>query len=209
MLRTALFPRGDIYVRTLALARGRLFKSCGVGEASNWVAAHPDMKAFFDDQARISAGPENEIARLIDYRNDAAHGGQSVDDVVGLDTLKEFADFTFLLCQVMAERMQLEILKNAEKKQLVVRYGQITEIFRQGSIVIVPVVGEISVGQVVYLIGDTYCVRCTITSIQLNDVDRDNFTAMEATELGLGLDRRGKKGATIVAMRETEQQSAA
>jgi hypothetical protein len=183
----------------------RLFKNCGIEGVQGWVAGHPDMETFFKDQNRVAAGPENELARLIDYRNEAAHGGQSVDDVVGLEVLQEFSDFTFRLCQVLAERAQLALLKKAEQKQLAVHHGSVTELRRQSTVIIAPMVGDLRIGQVIYLVGQSHCSRRTIISIRLDDVDKDRISTTEATEIGLGLDGRGKRGAKIVSMVLPEQ----
>lgn len=181
----------------------RLFANCGIDNVQAWIERHPVILAFFSDGERIAAGPESEMLRLIDYRNDAAHGALIVDEIASVDVLVEFADFAFLLCRVLAERVQKAVLSQAIKKDRATECGQIVRSLKNGRVVIAPVVGDFSVGQTIYLMTDRYCVERSVVSIQLQNAEQQAISIPQSTELGLGLNGVGKEGATIVALRPT------
>jgi hypothetical protein len=178
----------------------RLCTNCGVGEVYRWIEQHPSMKSFFEDESRVAASADNELAALIGYRNDAAHGGLAVDDVAGLDVLFELANFINLLCHVLAERLRKAVLEKSLQKKLALKCGEVTESLKDGLVIIAPVVGDFHIGQLLYLIGKGYCVERKIVSIQRDGIDLNNIVLTEAAELGFGLNDRAKEGASIVTM---------
>jgi len=178
----------------------RLFSRCGLGGLIPWVHGHPDVRTFFSQESRISSTAEAELGRLVQYRNDAAHGALAVDDVVGVDILCEFADFIRVMSGTLAARVQHEILMNAETKGLAESYGKITEVYRGGTVVVAPLVGKLRVGQKMYLADRADCVERTILSIQLGGADQQEFSTDEPMEIGLGLDGQARKGARVMVM---------
>lgn len=178
----------------------RMFANCGIDGMSDWIAGHPDMRQFFKDQSRLASGPENEMVRLIDYRNEAAHGGLSVNDVVGLDLLVEFADFVVLVCKVIAERVQRAVIDRAQTIGLASHCGKIANRLKDGTVILAPVTGHFRKGQAVYLVGANYCVERRIISIQVDSVEHEEIAVPDKTELGFGLDAPVRKGAAIFLM---------
>lgn len=171
-----------------------LYQKCGVGGLSGWVANHPEMIQFFSLQDRMHSSAEVELRSLIDYRNDAAHGGLSVDDVLATDALCEFADFICVLCEVLAERVQLAALESGLLTGRTIQCGIVDEIFEGGRIAIATVQGTFVVGASLYLRSDTRCSRQTVESIQLNGVNHENIEISPSEQLGIRLSGRARVG---------------
>jgi hypothetical protein len=177
----------------------RLFNDCGIENFGKWLEAHPGTKAFFTEESRMAATIEKELLLLVNYRNDAAHGALTVADLVGYEVLSELADFIVLLCGLLAEKVQKSVLELGVSKKRSRVCGHITEVLKDSSVVVAPVVGDFVIGQVIYLATDAYCVSRTIENIQLQGVDIVEFSTSEVTELGFKLDGRGAKNAKILA----------
>lgn len=180
-------------------ALGSLYQNCGIENLAGWISSHPDMRKFFE-QDRMHASAENELKALIQYRNDAAHGGLTLDDVLSVDALCEFADFIIVLCSVMSERVQHVALLDGFASGHATECGQVSEVFKGGTVAVAKVVGKFAVGDSIYLSSDTRCVERRINSMQVDGVDTAEFHAMEERELGFGLDGRAKIGVKVLRL---------
>ena len=177
-----------------------LFKNCGITDLTKWLENHRLTKEFFGAETRMTASVERELLTLVEYRNDAAHGALTVADVIGVDLLAELADFVMLLCNLLAERVQKSVLENGASKGLSSFCGNITEIFRGGTVIVALVTGQFEVGQSIYLVGENYCTERRIENIQIDNVDTSPTTVTEQAELGMKLDGKGKIGGQIYTM---------
>jgi hypothetical protein len=170
-----------------------LYQKCGINGLTEWVANHPRMIEFFSASDRMHSGAETELKSLIEYRNDAAHGGLTVDDVLSVDTLCEFADFVSVLGSVLAERIQCTALKNGVSGGRVRECGVVDETYKSGMIAVATVTGKFSVGATIYLMSNVQCTERSIESIQLEGEDRKVIEVNDAVQLGFGLDGRAKE----------------
>lgn len=177
---------------------GRLMSNCGVQGIEAWIEKYRGIKEFFAEGDRLTATAAHELAELIEYRNEAAHGGIQVDDLAGTDVLLEFCDFIAALCEALAERVQLVSVDSLIQSGQAQEVGKVDSCIRSGTVLIGPMTGKLRIGASVFLCGDDYCYRREITSIQLDGVDIQEITLERETELGIGIDRSGRKTRRLV-----------
>jgi len=178
----------------------RLFKNCGMPDVSAWLGRHPCIVEFFAADTRTASSVEHEMSALIEQRNEVAHGTISMDSILGIDYLNEFCDFISSVCIALCERVQLAGLACLTGNARAVELGEVTELLKKGKVVIAPIIGSISVGAMVYLIGETYCIAREVLGIQVDDVSMDEFTTDAEREIGLLLDAPGKRRARLIVL---------
>jgi hypothetical protein len=174
-----------------------LCSRCGIGNASTWIAKHRLVKDFFRDQGRQSDTAEAELNQLVQYRNDAAHGGAAVDTVLGPDVLVEYIEFVEALCGALVECVQASVLAEATVIGGASRAGSITERFRENRVVAIVGKQTFKVGDSVYLAGENYCYLAKIISIMEDDVLKDSITVLNDKEVGFSFDVPPVKRAEI------------
>lgn len=178
----------------------RLYAASGISNVDGWIEKHSAVMTFFSPGGRLGASAEHEMAELIKYRNDAAHGSMNVDNLLGLDYLFEFCDFIASVCIALSERVQMTGIDcllasgGAEKR------GNVSESFRSNLVLIAKVTGRFAVGDTIYLYGESYCMKREILSLQLDDVPLEELTLVEATEVGFGINEAGRKNSQIVVV---------
>jgi RiboL-PSP-HEPN len=176
---------------------GMLFSRCGIPDIAAWSSKHPAIRSFFATEKRQSDKADAELKQLVDYRNDAAHGGISVDAVLGPDILMEFADFLVVFFIALSERAQWSLIQTSLDHQKIRLAGIINEVF-SGNIGVANVENAtFAIGDLIYLRGANYCYEATILSLQENDVDVESSRVLKPIELGFRFDRPIRKGAEI------------
>ncbi len=177
----------------------RFMTACGIAGVTAWIEQHRALKDFFASDDRLTATAASEMAELIKYRNDAAHGSIDISDILHVNVLIEFCDFVAAVCEAMAERVQLAGLHSLKPYDHVKERGKVTESQKGGKVAIGAMTGFFKVGSTVYLCGETYCVERRILSLQLEGVSHEEVNLTSATELGMMFDAPGKKNAVIMA----------
>jgi hypothetical protein len=165
-----------------------LFNRCGIQRVSDWVGKHRALKAFFGDQPRQSDRADAELKQLVDYRNDAAHGGMEIDSVLGHDVLMEYADFLSAVFVALSECTQWSVIQRSidyKKTRLV---GKVNEVFSRNIVVAIVENSSFSVGDTIYLRGENYCYKSKILSLRVENVDVQSQIALSPIELGLRFD---------------------
>jgi hypothetical protein len=164
-----------------------LFERCGIPKLSEWVGRHRAIRDFFKS-GRQSDKADAELDQLVQYRNEAAHGGIEVTDVLGADILIEYADFIQALCEALAECVQRKCIEKAEELGKTRRIGIITEIFSSRRVVAIVGGATFKLNDRPYLCGDGYCYRATIESIHLDDTSLPHITLLNDTQIGFSFD---------------------
>lgn len=176
----------------------RFMSACGIDGVAAWLEKHQAIKDFFAADDRLTASAESELAELIKYRNDAAHGSIDISDILHVNVLIEFCDFVSALCEALAERVQLAGLSSLKSRHQVKERGKVMESLKDGMVAIGTMTGTFKVGSTAYLCGENYCLERSIISLQLDDVSHDEINLKAATELGMMFDAPGKKNAIIM-----------
>lgn len=175
----------------------RLFAANGISNITSWIDQHPSIKDFFSAEGRLGGTCEHEMLELIKYRNDAAHGSITVDDILGISVLIEFCDFISAVCEAIFEGVQkkgIEILIDAN---IAYSLGKVTECIKEGKVIIGNLEGSFAVGDTIYLSGEGYCWEREILEIRCKDQSMPTVLTEESTEFGILLDKKGKKNARI------------
>jgi hypothetical protein len=176
----------------------RFLNACGIEDVGTWIEQHRSIKSFFAVGGRLSASAANEMAELIKYRNDAAHGSIDISDILNINGLVEFCEFVMAVCEALSERVQLAGLKILEAQSHVRVGGRIKESLRGGLVAIGEMAGQYKVGETIYLCGGDYCLERRVVSLQLDDVSHEAVDLAPPAELGILLDAPGKKGAFVM-----------
>lgn len=163
-----------------------VFASVAIQDAWKWVHNSRFVKEFLERVGRGTTTPEAELRQFVGYRNDAAHG--NVDQVLGIGTMMEIADFVESLCLALCELVTWTVLRRRLERGESSELGEVTEKFRNGAVVAVMKPTEVATGDEVYVCGASCCVSVRITSIQMNDASHDQITVADQTELGFMFD---------------------
>lgn len=178
----------------------RFMCACGVDGMAAWIEKHRLVVDFFASDDRLSGSAESQMAELVKYRNDAAHGSIDIGDILHPNGLIEFFEFVSCVCEAIAERVQLSGLQSLKLSNHAQERGKIAESLRGGTVAIGEMTGQFEVGSTIYLCGENYCLERSITSIQLEGVPHERINLTVATEIGLMLDAPGRKNAVIMTV---------
>jgi len=145
---------------------------------------HRAVKEFFGREPRQSDKVESELKQLVDYRNDAAHGGIEVDSVLGVEILTEYADFLSSLCSAIAECVQSSVLDKSVELQKIHLSGRINKVYSRNIVIAIVENTTFSIGDTVYFKGPAFCYRGKILSIQEEGISANSKTVLKPVELG-------------------------
>lgn len=127
---------------------------------------------------------EQMILDLVTYRNDAAHG--TPDEILGIDTLREWIVFVKTFCESLASFITHRIVNEEASSMPETVYGIVTETFRNNIVIVKCDRGNIRVGEYLYFLHDADCTQARIISIQVNDVNQDSVEIrQEGFEVGI------------------------
>lgn len=186
-----------------------LCNRCGVRGVQEWLSKHHSVKNFFSEQPRQSDKADAELKQLVDYRNDAAHGGIEIDAVLGADTLIEYADFLSALFEALAECVQWSVIERSIEYAKTRVSGKINEVFSKNIVVAIVENATFAVGDAVYLRGNGYCYQAKILSLRDNDQDITSRVVLSPIELGLKFDAVPRIGGEIYYIKTTSTPTAA
>jgi hypothetical protein len=175
----------------------RLFAQCGLDNIEAWIGSHLAVKDFFSEESRLSETAVSELKQIVDYRNEAAHG--DVDDVLGAEVLVEFTHFFEALCKSINDFVQYDTLRRAKALGQATVVGVISERFREDIVVAKVRNATISVGDVLYVLGNNLTMTADIRSIHVNDVKVDSIVVVEETEVGLRIGVRAREGCELIS----------
>ncbi|MCA3281248.1 MAG: hypothetical protein ING16_00125 [Roseomonas sp.] len=176
----------------------RLMNACGVEGSVDWIEQHREVRNFFETNNRLAASAGSEMAELIKYRNDAAHGTLDIGDILHANVLIEFCHFVAAVCEALAEKVQLAGLECLRQHSQVGQRGSVTKSLKGDTVAIGVMTGTFQVGSTVYLCGATYCLERRIMSLQLEGVSYERVDLVTATALGIELDAPGKKNSVLM-----------
>lgn len=172
----------------------KLFADAGILNAWHWLEKHRAIKNFVQENRGNQNTAEGEINELISYRNDSAHG--TPQDILSANSLLELCDFLNALCEALTELMTYHVIERQKFTGQVKNFGKMTEWFKkpQAGVAIIKEI-TLSIGDSIFLVGESYCQIVKIESIELNnkplssiDVDSNEI------EIGLKFNINAKKG---------------
>jgi len=179
----------------------KLLADAGIENAWKWVDKHRKIKYFIEEIRENQKTAEEELKQLIDYRNEAAHGG--VDEILGTQELLDLGDFVKALCEALAELVSYQIILQKLSIAKAKEIGHITEWFKKPRAAVASVADiTLTVGGSIWLVSETssYCKLAKIESIQIDDIDKNEVKIASETEIGLKLDTDAKKRLSLYVM---------
>jgi MAE_28990/MAE_18760-like HEPN len=174
----------------------KLICDAGIDNAWDWIQNHREVKQYMADDKKA----ESELNQLVLFRNQAAHGATEVDEILGVRSLVELAEFVKVLCMFLEELFAFHVL---EKKAAINKFtyiGNITEWFNKPNAGVAKIRSvSLSQGDRIVLASKTLCFCCitTVESIHLNDTSYERLEVKEETEVGLKFSVSARKGLGI------------
>lgn len=178
-----------------------VFSTVGIGGIDKWVENHQAIMDFFGEKDRLGANASSELKLLVQSRNDAAHGGLSIDDLTGLEQLIEYVDFGMALAEALADRVQLAVIDASIAKGYSIELGTATEVIKHRMVAIGALKGTIETEGTIYFCGNGFCFENQIASIQIDDLDVTGVSLLEPVEVGIRFLKPCKKGARLISFR--------
>ena len=178
----------------------QLFAALSIANSWSWIQKSSSVVDYLNSAGKDAANPtaaESELREFIKYRNEAAHGPVDVDDVLGLSSILEMADFIEALCIAISELGTWNVLTLKSKRGEAKQVGEITERFSSGAVVAVMREVEISLGDRLYVHSEACCYSTAISSIRLQDEPKEALSVNAETEVGLMFDCPVKKNRTL------------
>ena len=179
----------------------KLLVDAGIENCWKWVKKHRKIKYFLEEIRETQKTAEEELKQLVDYRNEAAHGG--VDEILGTQELLDLGDFVKALCEALAELVSYQIISRKISIAKAKEIGQITEWFKKPRAAVATVTDiTLTVGGSIWLVSETssYCKLAKIESIQIDDIDKNEVEIASKAEVGLKLDTDAKQGLSLYVM---------
>ncbi len=178
-----------------------LLSDCGLTtEIAPWMKDNPDLRKHHS-ASPLNVTPEKAVADLIDYRNDAAHAGGDVDDILGEATLIAYIEyfeciFGALYQAFCSAGLDVKLVHDNWNK-----VGKVTGLHRTDPTICIVALqaGTFRLGTKIYLRGKRCCFPAVVQSIQLDGQQREAFTCVDDREIGLKLDVSPTKGLELFA----------
>jgi len=177
----------------------RLFSGLGLDGINKWVERHPKILDFFGPE-KSPEGAEKLLQNLIGYRNEAAHQGLQVDDILGKDEILKYCDFLLNLSVSIHEFFITCFITSETRLGFARECGKVSESLKGGRVVVAPVVGSFFVGQTLYVKGSNYCHAATIEELRLDNKARSKLAIETPTEVGFRLSEIAKKKSTLISL---------
>lgn len=199
----------------------QLFTNIGIEQVCQKVRQTDDLLDWYRGVKELESNPqdgipasliEERIRDLVERRNQIAHGGGNPLDLLGVEDMLELLTFVLSFARSVFRVVAGKYLDSFHgesspgRVELLQRKGDGP--YQGGRIVVVePPTQKLFVGQAVFVSTDAANARWgKIQSIQLSGVDHASLPAgTEAPEgIGLSLDFRCPKGATIIALESVD-----
>lgn len=179
-----------------------LFSQAGISDSWKWIEKHRKIKYFINDILGNETTAEGKLKELIDYRNEAAHGGLiEIDNVLSEGELLDFCTFIEALCQALAELVTYKIIKQQESRGQIKEIGKISRWFDKLQACQAKLQNtQLSVGEEIFLVSENtaYCKSVKIESIMdKHDNQQQKINLVSEQVLGLKFNSSAKKGLII------------
>ncbi len=175
-----------------------LLSQAGISDSWKWVEKHRKIKIFLGNENTA----EGQLKEIIDYRNDAAHGGLiEIDNVLSENQLLDLCTFIEALCQALAELVTYKIIEQQESRGQIKEIGKISRWFDKLQACRVKLQNtQLSVGEELFLVSKTkaYCKSVKIENIRgEQEIEKQKIDITSEQEIGLKFNSSAKKGLKI------------
>jgi hypothetical protein len=141
----------------------RLFERIGLDGVKSWLANFPPLVAHCET---AEASVQSRLKTLVEYRNDAAHSGADVDDLLGLTECASYLEFIERLCEGLFQFVLAACVRRAIPISKCQCLGTVTEFFKKAGASVIKMEPAILIlKDAVIALGPTACVSITIESL--------------------------------------------
>jgi hypothetical protein len=181
-----------------------LFNKVSLDGLSSWLENHGDLKAMCD---AAGTTPVGRLKELVDFRNEASHAREEIDETLGVSAFEEIADFIRALCTALHQFVivrYVEVLRNTGRLEVI---GKLTEYLPHPDASILRTQAAVRVGvwDEVFVWQRSSCISAKIIALQDHDVAIEAINASANYELGLRFyPSVTKKGAQILRLRAAD-----
>lgn len=178
----------------------KLFPSVGIENSWKWIKNHRSINNFVEEITGDQSTAEAELKKLIDYRNDAAHGAVSIDEILGIQELLDLTYFVEALCKALMELVTYHVIFRKEVIGTAQNIGKITEWLPKPEAAVAKINNiTLSVGDPIWLVSEnsSYCQLAKIESLKLDDIPKPKISIDYETEVGFKFDTNAKKGLSL------------
>ena len=175
-----------------------LLTEAGIANGWSWIEKHRKIKNFVEEIRGGENTAESELKELIDYRNDAAHGGE-IDDWLRFSPLLELCDFVESVCQALTELFEYKTIEIKEKVGQAEKVGKIKRWYpdkKAAEVKFEEINISVSVGDNFFLVSkDKYwCQSATIESLRINNQQKQEIQIPTENQISLQFDVDARKG---------------
>jgi len=159
-----------------------LFREAGIDDHCwAWVQQHSQVKKIVRDEDSA----ESQLKKLVEYRNEAAHGKVSKDksNLLKSNLLLELCDFIETICLSLSELVRYRTLQKQEKHNFAEEIGTVKRFYddRKVAEIVIDKETNISVGESIYLVRDgDDCRECQVAVIENIRIDKSNIDKQKA-----------------------------
>lgn len=175
-----------------------LLAAVEIQNASKWVLNFGPLVAF----CRASNTTIEALLKdLVDRRNEAAHGNELPADVLGLQPLKDLANFVDYVCTAVSELVferMTTIAIDGDGRANAALLGTVEHVYSKSNACVIRSAGNpMSVGMNVIARAKDRCRPSKITSIQLENVPHQNVSPNNGELVGLQLPVNPGRGTAL------------
>lgn len=144
----------------------KLLAQIDFDDIKQWITRHREIRNFTEQIRQTTV--ESELNILINYRNEAAHGGV-VEDFLGFNELIELCDFVQSFCIALVELFEYKTIKYQENVGKAKKVGEITEWYKnpQAGVATIEIENAtLAIEDNVILLSEIYCQSAIIKSLK-------------------------------------------
>ncbi len=164
-----------------------LFGRVSLDNLSGWLDRHEELRSMCDAAGTTVA---SRLKELIDFRNDAAHARQQIDETLGVSALSEIAEFVGLLCAALHQFVMVRYIDTLQEVGSLETIGTVTEYFERPDATVVTLSANATLR-----VGDSVIVRkrmnwipSTILTLQDHGEPVEIIVGRKGAELGVRFD---------------------
>ncbi|HUO44133.1 MAG TPA: MAE_28990/MAE_18760 family HEPN-like nuclease [Burkholderiales bacterium] len=174
-----------------------LFNKVSLDNLGGWLGGHMELQAVCNLAGTTVVG---QLKELVDFRNEASHARQEIDETLGVSEIQQIAQFIQLLCDALHEFVLIRYFDALQEVGRLESLGRITKYFPRpdATILAVDKPVQINVGDEIVARGDRVCIATTIVSLQNAGISIETAKANQGNEIGVKFRSSVKKeGLTI------------
>ncbi|MEG3146338.1 MAE_28990/MAE_18760 family HEPN-like nuclease [Sphingomonas sp. RT2P30] len=174
-----------------------IFSRCGIPDLVSSVSRHPVLTSHFQTEKKIVEQTSSKLTSFIQYRNDAAHGLVEVEQILGFEELRDYADFIRCLCFVVDQLLKRHGLEHLEAQEKASFVGTVAEVFQNCRTVCVMDGVSISKNDTFIIVTERVCSERVVVSLMMDDVAQQRVVVSAPTEVGILFDAPVPKRAKL------------